>query len=178
MEPSLPISSQQVSAVGTPEIQVLKDQGVAVAMEHKLVEYIARLQVQGVYGQQFSNPAALSSEVLNVLKGYMERASKLEQMAGGKASGMNDGPMLTLASNEGGVQTASYAPGPAERQLEPLAPVEGGLQTLGAAPIGGAELERAIQLLSQLLSFSFETSFIGTATTNVSKSANTLLHGQ
>jgi hypothetical protein len=181
MEPSLPVSVQPALNVPTRDIEMptgtQTGQNVTVALEHKLVEYIARLQVQGGIGQESANPAALGSEVLSVLKSYLDRASRLQNLQGGKVNVMSEPSVLSLSEDQGGLQNAVFTPGPAERYFEPAAPVRE--ETAKAVPaLSGADLDRAINLLSELLSFSFETSFIGTATSNVSKSTNTLLHGQ
>jgi hypothetical protein len=183
MEPTLPVSIQPAINVPTRDIEMptgtQTGQNVTVELEHKLVEYIARLQVQGSYGQETANPAALGSEVLSVLKSYLDRASRLQNLQGGKVNVMSDNPLLSLETQEqAGLQNAVFTPGPAERYFEPAAPVGDNVAKVASPALSGADLDRAINMLSELLSFSFETSFIGTATANVSKSTNTLLHGQ
>ncbi|WP_088343558.1 MULTISPECIES: hypothetical protein [Rhodomicrobium] len=176
MQPSLPVSVQPALNVPTRDIE-MPTQNISVAMEHKLVEYISRLQIQGSYGHEIANPAALGSEVLSVLKNYLDRASRLQNLTGGKVPTMSESSGLSLSDNQGGLQHAVFNPGPAEHYFEPAAPVREHAAKVTPA-VSGAELDRAIQLLSELLSFGFETSFIGTATANVSKSTTTLLHGQ
>lgn len=176
MQPSLPVSVQP--AIDVPARQVeAPTQNTSVAMEDKLVEYISRLQAQGAHGHEIANPAALGSEVLSMLKGYLDRASRLQNLNGGKVNSMSESSALSLSEDQGGLQQAAFRPGPAEQFFEPVAPV---LEHNGkvAPTTSSVDLDRAIELLSELLSFSVETSFISAATANISKSTTTLLHGQ
>lgn len=177
METVAPVIAAPVSGVNASQVDTVQGHGVIVAVEHKLVEYIARLQFQGSFGQDFLNPTALGSEALKMLKGYMARASHLEQVTAREGPTMDDVAGQALTTTDVGTKTA-LAPGPAQSQMQPRGPAETveGLEAVEA--VGPADLDRAIQMLSQLLSFTLESSFIGTATTNVSKSVNTLMHGQ
>ncbi len=149
---------------------------VSYALERKLADYVAALQVEGAYGRQLSTPSALGSEAARLLKDYLDRASSVQDHARRKVGPMSERTELAGASREG-VELASLPAGPASSDLGP-APSLQDHDSLGLTGVSGQDLERAVQLLSEMLSFSFETAFIGTATTNVSKSANTLLHGQ
>lgn len=69
MESSLPaVMPQQPALQLSAHDSSFEGQQVAFALEHKLVEHIARLQVQGSYGHELGNPAALGHELLRVLK--------------------------------------------------------------------------------------------------------------
>lgn len=172
-----PISAQQALAVQARDAGASSGQNPGVSTEHKLAQYIAQMQVQGFQGQGITNPAALGSEALMLLKGYLERAGQMQESQGARVKSMEENTAPTPDGNEG-LQNAVFTPGPAERYFEPAAPVQDGMAEAVAPAMSNGELDRAIHLLSEMLRFGFETSFIGVATNNVSKAANTLLHGQ
>ncbi len=89
---------------------------------------------------------------------------------------MSEGAEIGLAGNKE-VDVASLPPGPASSEFGSVDSIRD-KESSPLASVKEPELDRAIQLLSEILNFSYETTLISVATTNVSKSANTLIHGQ
>lgn len=175
MDPTTSVAQQALPAPSR-EIEVASAPNQGLSAQHKLVEYITQLQARGGgYGHDVANPAALGSEALKLLKGYLERADRLQEMTGARVNKMEENAVLT-PPNEEGLQNAVFTPGPAEQYFKPPAPVGDKVESIPA--LSSTDLDRAIQMLSEILSFSTETTFISVATTNVSKSANTLVRGQ
>jgi hypothetical protein len=149
---------------------------VSYALERKLADYVAALQVDGSFGRQLSTPSALGSEAARLLKTYLEHAAKLQDHTRKRVGPMSDKAEVMVASREES-EIASLPAGPASTDLGPVDSLRDH-DSAHLVGVSGQDLERAVNLLSEMLSFSFETAFIGTATMNVSRSANTLLHGQ
>lgn len=148
----------------------------APALEHKLLDYIARHQAEGLAkGQHLGNPAALGGEALKSLKGYFERATALQDNAVRKANMMKESGE-GVQSATGGMQLASLPSGPAGQRMDPVMAKSGPGEKI--APVTDMDLERTVEALVQAMQYGVETSLISAATNNVTKSAMTLLHGQ
>ena len=144
--------------------------------EQKLVDYVMRFQAEGLArAQHLANPAAISGEAVQALKGYLERASALYDSAARKARVMSESGdgLMTKGSN----QLAVLPGGPARERLEPAVHASGE-PVQKPENITDAELGQAVDVLVDVLRYSMETAMVSTATNNVSKSAMTLTRGQ
>lgn len=169
VNPVAPQSSVPAETVGVAQKE-------APSLEHKLLDYIARHQAEGLAkGQQLGNPAALGGEALKSLKGYFERATALQDSAVRKAN-MKKESVEGAQSATGGLQLTSLPSGPAGQHMDPVMAKSGSGERI--ASISDTDLERTVEALVQSMHYSVETTLISTATNNVTKSAMTLLHGQ
>jgi hypothetical protein len=167
-----PVASQ--SAMPPETVGVAQKE--APTLEHKLLDYIARHQAEGLArGQHLGNPAALSGEALKSLKGYFERATALQDSAVRKANKMKDGSEGVQTAT-GGLQLTSLPSGPAGQSMDPVTAKRGAGEKIAA--VSDTDLERTVEALVQAMQYNVETTLISTATNNVTKSAMTLLHGQ
>jgi hypothetical protein len=148
----------------------------AAGVETKLLDYIAKLQAEGMSRQQFANPAALGNEAFKVLRGYLQHVRDFQVNGDIKGGGMSNADLSTPREGKADAE-AALAPGPAKQSLE-TASAAGGAPAGEMNGVSGPELNRAIELLSGMLNLSLEMTFVGTATSNVTKSANTLIRGQ
>ena len=148
----------------------------APTLEHKLLDYIAQHQAEGLSrGQHLGNPAALSGEALKSLKGYFERATALQESAVRKANMMKESGE-GVQSATGGMQLASLPSGSAGQRMDPV--MAKGAPGEKIAAVSDTDLDRTVEALMQAMQYNVETTLISTATNNVTKSAMTLLHGQ
>lgn len=146
--------------------------------EQRLTDYIAQVQAEGLAaGKNISNPAALGGVALKALNGYFERASSLHNKAVRKARAMSDDKTDTGKTEE----ASKLPPGPASNNLQ-LASNKGEVAPAKVekrvAGVSDADMDRAIDALLSVMSYSVETSMITTATNNLSKSTSTLIRGQ
>jgi hypothetical protein len=167
-----PIMSQ---SAGAPTTAGALPEERALSLEQKMLDYIAAHQAEGLAkGQQLGNPSALAGEALKTLKGYFERATALQDSAARRTQAMDtNGNSL---GSEGGLQLASLSPGPASGQLERAGASRGPGEKISA--ITDADLEHTVEALMKMMHYTVESTLIGTATNNVSKSVMTLIHGQ
>ncbi len=149
----------------------------AYAIDRALVDHVATFQSQGSFGHQVGNPAALGSEALKFLEGYMQRVAKLQNNSGERVDSAN-----VSKDNSGTIEIASVdgsgiSSGPASKALEPSETTSALNGAGGAVSIGGTDVEQAVKLLSEILSYSVETQAIMSITTNMTKATSTLLRG-
>lgn len=147
----------------------------AASLEQKMLDYIAAHQAEGLAkGQHLGNPSALAGEALKTLKGYFERATALQESAARKTQAMDtngDG-----IGSQGGLQLASLPSGPASERLGQAGPTGGSGQKVAA--ITESDLEHTVEALMKMMHYTVESTMIGSATSNVTKSVMTLIHGQ
>lgn len=123
---------------------------------------------------RLANPAALASELLGGLNGYLERARSLQMRM--RADGTEGG---------GGIDVASLTPvgagepelhgGPARERLEPVERDGGVSAALG---VNVAQLQRTMDLALASMNFFTETALVVHGTSQINNSANTLFKGQ
>jgi hypothetical protein len=145
--------------------------------ERALQDFVAGLQSSSMSGaSQFANPAALASDLLSSLRGYVERAQAIQKanrsMESSAADG--DGVPVELASLTDESRTSPHG-GPARESLEP-ADLSGDLS--GRTRVSLGEIRRAMDLALASVSFSTETALVSRGASQISHSANTLLRGQ
>ncbi len=175
MDAALPITVGLDSRPMTDTGAVAALQKTAYANDRTLTDYVAQLQAQGAFGQQLGNPAALGSEALKFLNSYFDRVSSLDKGSSKKVGAMSESKGLEGAE-VASVDNSGLPPGPAGQMLETASPGDatGDYRVSG---IGGHDVESAIAMLSELLSFAVETQAITAMTSNVTKSTTTLLRG-
>jgi hypothetical protein len=171
-----PVASYNAAAIDPGAAQAMTQPGMPAGSEQKLIDYIARFQAHGVQtGNALSNPSALGGEALKALKGYFERASSLQDAFTRKAHAMSNDENGTSASHDGNQLPALQGGRESERSG---AAAPNGERIEKVAGVSDADLDRAVEALMQVMSYSMETSMITTASNNVSKSASTLIRGQ
>jgi hypothetical protein len=145
--------------------------------ERPLMDFVSSLQNSAASGVPHANPAALASELLGSLRGYLERAQNLEKagrMTQSRSVDGNEGARVTLASLGGEPRTHLHG-GPARENIEPL-DVYGGVSS--AVGVSLAQLQRAEDLALASVNFATETGLVAGGTSQFSRSVNTLLRGQ
>ncbi len=162
--------SVTITAVANPPAQATD-----FTAERALQEFAVNLQNGAASGvPQLANPAALASELLDFLRGYVERAKNAERAARSARVVADDGTNL--------VQTAALDPmrpdqhgGPARERLEP----PGADSALSpAARAGLAELQRVNTLLMAQMDSLIEGTLLAHGTSSIMNSFNELLRGQ
>lgn len=167
LEPAQSASDQSANAL----------QKSANIVDRTLVDYVGTFQAQGALGQQIGNPAAIGSEALRILDGYLQRVSNFRNKTGERVSAMSGNTDNSAGIEVAAVDSAGLAPGPAARMLESSSTPSGVQGQEGVSSIGGRDVDHAIQMLSEILSFALETTAITSITTNITKSTSTLLRG-
>jgi hypothetical protein len=146
-------------------------------VEQPLSDFIAQMQGNPLGdAARLANPAALASELVGSLRGYLESARSLQMATRVSAADTQQG---------GGIETASRTPagaaerplhgGPARERLE-AADRDGGV----TASVGVSldQIRRTMDVALQSMSFTAETTLVVHGSGQVSHSTNTLLKGQ
>lgn len=150
--------------------------GAPLTTEQRLMEYIARIQAEGLATRQhLSNPAALGSEAIRALYGYFERANALQNKAGRKARVMSDDDKTDSAAAD---ESSQLPAGPASNNLQLVGNTEEIAAKKKDTSISEADFDRAIDAMLSVMSYSVEIGMITTASSNMSKSTSTLIRGQ
>jgi len=148
------------------------------ANERSLSDFIA--DVQGAAASDVSrlaNPAALAGELLDNLRGYLDRAQSFERATRiGGAADRSDGEIVTVSVSDNDMPRADLHGGPARESLEPVDASIGGASAPVATSL--AQLRQAMNLALASMNFATETALVVRGTSQISHSANTLLKGQ
>jgi hypothetical protein len=148
-----------------------------VATQLTQQQFVVSLQNSAASGMlQLANPAALTGELLNFLRGYAERSQNIQKATKVNwSSGQSDSASL--------VQTATLEQsppdlhgGPAREQLEP-AGIDSSVMS-AADRQSLAESQRAMALEEALMESLIEGTMLGNGASAVIQSFQTLLRGQ
>lgn len=121
-----------------------------------------------------ANPAALVSELVGSLRGYLASARSLDLATRFNTDNAPAGPDTAIASRT--PAAADEMPlhgGPARQRLD-----AGDGAALASAGVGLAQLRRTMDVALQSLNFTTQTTLVVHGTGQVSRSTNTLLKGQ
>jgi hypothetical protein len=148
-----------------------------VAAQLAQQEFVVTLQNSAATGMlQLANPAALTGELLNFLRGYAEKSQNIQRAT-----------KVTASSSEGEgaslVQTAALEQsrpdlhgGPAREQLEPAGTDSSVLSAADRHSL--AETQRAMALEEAFMESLIEGTMLGNGASAVIQSFQTLLRGQ
>lgn len=168
---AVPVVASDVQAAPAGANDVQAGPAGQPQVERPLADFVTQVQGNppGDAGH-LANPAALVSELVGSLRGYLESARSLEMATRFNAD--NAGPDTEIASRT--PAAADEMPlhgGPARERLDS-----------GAAPasaaVGLAQLRRTMDVALQSLNFTTQTTLVVHGTGQVSRSTNTLLKGQ
>jgi hypothetical protein len=145
----------------------------SLTSERQMFELAFQLQQDpAANGSRLANPAALASELLNSMRGFVEREHRVtkrvqeaQEARHNKAGAGTDSPVkLASLGHEG----------PARESLEPIDgdPAESNLAKIDQWA------DKAIDEMYDSMMLSFETSWIGGVVSRASSSLRTLLSGQ
>ena len=175
MAPAPPLGISPAPLATNVDVAVPARQTASLNSEQKLIDYIARLQTQGLTTQSFSNPTGLASEALRSLKGYFERANSLNDQMRRKVNRMDqDEDLASLAQADH--DTEMLPSGPAGQALEPAG--ASGQELEAASKVTQNEIERLCMVLIESARYGAESAVITTASGNVNKSVMMLVRGQ
>jgi hypothetical protein len=145
-------------------------------IEQPLSDFVAQTQGNPLGdAAHLANPAALASELVGSLRGYLESARSLQMATQVSADDTQGGG--------GGIEMASRTPadttatplhgGPARERLEAA---DGGVPA--SVGVGLDQIRRTMDVALQSMSFTAETTLVVHGSGQVSHSTNTLLKGQ
>ena len=174
---AVPAVAGDVQAASTVSNDVQAVPAAGAHIEQPLSDFIAQTQGNPLGdAAHLANPAALASELVGGLRGYLESARSLQMAVRISAADAQQG---------GGIETASRTPagaletplhgGPARERLE-AADRDGGM----TASVGVSldQIRRTMDVALQSMSFTAETTLVVHGSGQVSHSTNTLLKGQ
>jgi len=174
---AVPAVASDVQAASAVSNDVQAAPAAGAHIEQPLSDFIAQTQGNPLGdAAHLANPAALASELVGGLRGYLEGARSLQIAARVSAADAQQG---------GGIETASRTPagaaetplhgGPARERLE-AADRDGGV----TASVGVSldQIRRTMDVALQSMSFTAETTLVVHGSGQVSHSTNTLLKGQ
>jgi hypothetical protein len=160
----------------TPVNQVKE---ASLTTERNLFEYLAQQSIANSLGNAttLANPAALTQQLSQHLRGFMERTGQTTDVTGkkkGRVMSETQGAQTAHASQSEGPQVHN---GPARQNLTPSDP--GGRRAEAAASgVSEREYDSLIDALTRSMHLAVESHAVVTGSSNIMKSANTLMRGQ
>jgi hypothetical protein len=149
--------------------------------ELPLADFVTILQNSPMSGMpQLANPAALASELVGNLRGFVERASYYEKLKFFKPGLPADGGRAKLAAADGG-RLPELRGGTTrdDSALADLGPAdEGEAPESQSAESAVADLERLMEFCLKALNFSTEATLMGSGMSQVVRSVDSLLRAQ
>jgi hypothetical protein len=172
--PAVASDIQAASAVAN-DVQAAPAAGAHT--EQPLSDFVAQMQGNPLGdAAHLSNPAALASELVGSLRGYLESARSLRMATRVSADDTQQGGGIEMASRTpAGAAERPLHGGPARERLE-AADREGGATASVGVSLG--QLGRTMDVALQSMSFTAETTLVVHGSGQVSHSTNTLLRGQ
>jgi len=150
-------------------------------IEQPLSDFVAQTQGNPLGdAAHLANPAALASELVGSLRGYLESARSLQMATQELARQVNAN---ATQQGDGGIEMASRTPAGAAETALHGGPARERLESAdrdGGASVGVSldQIRRTMDVALQSMSFTAETTLVVHGTGQVSHSTNTLLKGQ
>lgn len=146
-------------------------------IEQPLSDFVAQMQGNPLGdAAHLANPAALASELVGSLRGYLESARSLQMATRVSAADtQQDGGIETASRTPAGAAERPLHGGPARERLEP-ADRDGGVTASDGVSLD--QIRRTMDVALQSMSFTAETTLVVHGSGQVSHSTNTLLKGQ
>jgi hypothetical protein len=149
----------------------------APAHEQAIFNVMEVQQTAAADGGRFANPASLASELLNSLRGFMERGERVSQRISHRVEQADGGNATMRTADASNVYLVNLHAGPARQSLDPA---ETGTGRIGSGEVS-QEWEFFRQVSDELFDaalYRMEAELIGRGASHISSSVNTLLKGQ
>jgi hypothetical protein len=175
---AVPAVASDVQAAPEVSNDVQAAPAAGAHIEQTLSDFVAQMQGNPLGdAAHLANPAALASELVGSLRGYLESARSLQMATRVSAADTQQG---------GGIETAPRTPagaaerplhgGPARERLEPADRHGSGVTASDGVNLD--QIRRTMDVALQSMSFTAETTLVVHGSGQVSHSTNTLLKGQ
>lgn len=152
------------------------EKGADVVNEKHLFEFLAEVKASSIANgtsAQYSNPAALSGEVLRSMRGYLKQSARVQEMFNGKKE-------VRVANAENGPEAAdakaSLHAGPAKEQLSTSGKTEGGVSKTAMATI--EDLSTLADRYAEIMKFGMVTSVVTGGASIAGHAITSLTKGQ
>jgi hypothetical protein len=146
-------------------------------IEQPLSDFVAQMQGNPLGdAAHLANPAALASELVGSLRGYLESARSLQMATRVSAADTQGGGIETASRTPAGAAERPLHGGPARERLEPADRDGGGVTAADGVSLD--QIRRTMDVALQSMSFTAETTLVVHGSGQVSHSTNTLLKGQ
>jgi hypothetical protein len=173
---AVPVVASETQAAPAVADDVQTAPAAGARIEQPLFDFVAQTQGNPLGdAAHLANPAALVSELVGSLRGYLESARSLQMATRISADDTQQGRgRIEMASRTpaGAAETPLHG-GPARERLE-SADRDGG----ASAGLSLDQIRRTMDVALQSMSFTAETTLVVHGTGQVSHSTNTLLKGQ
>jgi hypothetical protein len=166
-----PVATPAAPQADTPTLNA------SLTPQHQTFEYAMEVQQGALLDNgRMANPATMVSEMLNSLRGYVERAQRMSKRVE-QAEGHSQGKVRTADASNGGLFGLTSYNGSAQDSLGSI----GGDIGRSASDSVSREIEFATQISDELFDssiFLIQSQLIGRAIGEISKSTKTLTSGQ